>query len=81
MELETLEKAMFLKDRLSRLKKSKDVLDSLTKGEEEMSLQIYVERNSDPFVVPPECGRGVINLLQDMLQERIRKTDEQFKAL
>jgi len=81
MELETLEKATFLKERLVRLKRSKESLDKLTEGKDDIYLCIYIEQLSDPFVVPKEYGREVINLIFSLIEKETNNLEQQFKEL
>lgn len=81
MELETLQKAEKIKKQLSRLKRSKEVLDFFTEGKDEIYLQVYVESSSEAFIVPKEFGRTVIDLIYDLLDKETKKVEQQFKEL
>jgi hypothetical protein len=81
MELETLDKAVFLKERLVGLKRSKETLDKLTEGKDDIYLQIYIEECSDPFVIPKGYGREVINLIFSLIEKETNNLEQQFKEL
>ena len=81
MELEILEKANKIKERLKKLAWSKENLAYFSKDKSDLSMHIYVGHSSDPFVVPEPLGERVVVLLFDMLDEKINELEKELKEL
>ena len=81
MELDILEKANDINKRLSNLKKSKEHLTYFTKENEQVELRIYVGNSTDAFVIPKSISKRVIDLLHELLDEKTKELEQQFKEL
>ena len=81
MDIEYLKKANDIKERLEHLKWSRESLVKILDGKDNIALQIYVNQDSCPFVVPAPLGKSITDLLYVLLDEKINELEQQFKEL
>lgn len=80
MELEKLKKCEELQKDLCRLYTSKGHLAYFTK-DDDTPLRIYVGKSSDAFVVPKQIAGKLIDYLFNLLEDKIKELEQQFKEI